>query len=77
MSEDAFLIDPGPKLKRCPRCKERKTHDNFYACAGRGDGLTTYCKPCWDSYQRRRRDVCHQRIESAIDGDEPPHKPPL
>jgi hypothetical protein len=34
------------KEKRCPKCDETKSIDNFSKCNSRKDGLKTYCKSC-------------------------------
>ena len=32
--------------KRCPKCEETKSIDNFSKCKSRKDGLKVYCKSC-------------------------------
>ena len=41
-------------MKKCPRCKEEKTLDEFYR---RTDGISknqSYCSPCMKSYYKER-----------------------
>ena len=41
-------------FKKCPRCKENKTFEEFYK---RADGISknqTYCKVCMKQYNKER-----------------------
>lgn len=43
------------ETKRCSKCKEHKTKDQFYKAGSQGDGLTRYCKVCKSEYIKRLR----------------------
>jgi hypothetical protein len=39
-------------MKRCSRCHEEKSADEFYRTPGHTDGLSSACKPCMISQAR-------------------------
>jgi hypothetical protein len=41
-------------MKRCNRCNQEKTKNDFFLNSKRSDGLQTYCKPCHLEYGRER-----------------------
>lgn len=41
--------------KLCKRCNETKSIENFGKDAKAKDGLKSWCRPCFTSYQRERR----------------------
>jgi recombinational DNA repair protein (RecF pathway) len=75
-----------PKVKRCPRCGQRKPADQFYR--RRGSRTSPYCQPCARAasreHQRRRRqdpasaerlravDRTRQHRRRAMGGQPPP-----
>lgn len=40
------MTEVPPQSKRCPKCEEVKTLDQFSKNASNKDGLQVYCKPC-------------------------------
>ena len=42
--------------KKCPKCKQLKTRDNFSKTRVRYDGLQVYCKQCMTVRQKRYRE---------------------
>lgn len=42
-------------MKRCVRCGETKSREEFYRHAGRSDGLQAFCKSCHVSANRASR----------------------
>jgi len=57
------------KMKRCARCKERKTESEFGKKRQSKDGLKSWCKKCESEYshkyyRRNREDVRKQQRKS-------------
>jgi hypothetical protein len=43
-----------PTRKTCARCQESKPLNAFYRTSGKRNKLTSYCKPCHNSYTTAR-----------------------
>lgn len=40
-------------MKICSKCKQEKDYEDFYLNASRSDGLTSWCRACTKTYQKR------------------------
>lgn len=47
-------IDPNRQKKRCSKCGEIKSIDDFNKSKNAKDGHICYCKPCWSTIQKER-----------------------
>ncbi len=61
--------DVGPlPMKRCPKCGQDKTHEEFSKDIRKTNGLGSYCKECKAAYSRAYHkahlDICHERIRA-------------
>jgi 5-methylcytosine-specific restriction endonuclease McrA len=54
----------GNHMKRCPKCQETKPVADFHKNKRNADGLTSYCKPCWNEYTRQQA-VKHRDRKNA------------
>lgn len=56
---------PSPDLKRCSKCKEWKSRQEFHQHKGRKDGLAAWCKTCncqnTSRYQKENRAIVAER----------------
>lgn len=67
-------------LKTCPKCRETKSVDEFYICASRRDGHSSWCKGCCNRnrmhYKRSERKPDYRRVaKAAARGEKPSHCP--
>jgi hypothetical protein len=57
-------------VKRCPRCGQLKSTEEFYRRRGRR--LSSYCQPCtraasWEARRRRRQDPAAADVVRTVD----------
>lgn len=48
-----FMLDNG--MKKCKKCKEVKSKDNFFKYKQSKDGLFPMCKECYSAYRKNHR----------------------
>lgn len=53
------------KKKKCNDCLEMKLLSEFYKNARAKDGLTTYCKPCWNVRTRAYQKANPEQIKAT------------
>lgn len=51
-------------MKRCPRCGETKSVDEFYKNSHEKDGLSTWCKECTSAYSKDYRERNRERLNA-------------
>ena len=55
------------RKKKCSKCGEIKTHDNFYNAKKSSDGLQYYCKPCIQKTNRSNTTYKFRRELSEVE----------
>lgn len=54
-------LDEYPAYKVCPKCKEKRTVDEFYKTKRTRDGLQTWCKVCAKTYITKNKDIVSKK----------------
>lgn len=54
-------------MKRCPRCEQTKTFDNFHKDKSQRDGMCTYCKECLKNDTRVRNRLLKSKFGITIE----------
>jgi hypothetical protein len=68
---NTFVVEP---TKKCTKCKQHKTLDNFHKDSSRGDGLSYICKDCKREKERKHRLLNHDRLKTVSSNYYQTHK---
>ena len=49
-------------MKRCPKCKKKKSVDDFWKQRGRPDGRQVYCKVCLGKYNHANKKANPRKV---------------